>query len=57
MFNARSINSGPICRGTAVYIDNADSIEFELRIMEQAKKKRMTGSHIMIIGGSGFGEF
>ena len=57
MLNARSINSGPICRGTVVYIHNADPIEFELRIMEQAKKKRMTGSHIMIIGGSGFGEF
>jgi len=57
MFNARSINSGHVCRGTAVYIHNADPIEFELRIMEQAKKKRMTGSHIMMIGGSGFDEF
>jgi hypothetical protein len=46
MSYAKSINSGPICRGAAVYVQNADHIEFELRIMEQAKKKCMTGSHI-----------
>jgi hypothetical protein len=52
-----SINGGPICRSTAVYIQNADLIEFELWIMEQAKEKRVTGSHAIIIGGSGFSEF
>jgi hypothetical protein len=57
MFYARSINRGPICRGATVYIQNADPIEFELWIMEQTKKKHVTGSHAIVIGGSGFSEF
>jgi len=52
-----SINGGPICGSATIYIQNADPIEFELWIMEQAKKKRVTGSHAIVIGGSGFSEF